>query len=253
MATPLPWSHSSINQFETCGRQYEEIKVLRNFQDQKNPASLWGDEFHKAAERWLKGMADLPADLDIDARLAHLALSDALPANMVQYEGYLKQFITRPGITLAEQEYAINRQLQPCEFFGADVWGRGIIDVLTLLDNVAWVDDHKTGKNRKKDMQQLIIFALLTFYHHPQIDTVHCTFHWLQLGATDTETFYRHEIDALWMGYPATKERAAWEGLVPRLGRYAEAFHQGIFQPRRSGLCGRWCAVKTCEHWGSSR
>lgn len=253
MATPNPWSHSAISQFETCGRQYEEIKVLRNFQDQKNPASLWGDEFHKAAERWIKGMVGLPADLDVDSKLAHLALTDALPANMVQYKDYLTQFIVRPGVTLAEQEYAINKLLQPTEFFAPDVWGRGIIDVLTLDGDVAWVDDHKTGKNRKKDMQQLIIFALLTFIHHPQINTVHTAFHWLQLGAKDTETFYRHEIDSLWCGYPATKDRAAWEGLVPKLERYAKAFHVGVFQPRKSGLCGRWCAVKTCEYWGSTR
>lgn len=219
---PLPWSHSSLNGFETCARQYEELKVLRNFQDQKNPASLWGDEFHKAAEKYLKGEAQLPS-------------------NMLQYKEYLDKFLARDGVILVEQEYALNSRLQPCGFHSEEVWGRGIIDVLTINKPIAWVDDHKTGANRKKDMQQLIIFALLTFYHHPEVRTCHTAYHWLQHGAMDTETFYRHQIPELW----AT--------LVPKLQRYKRAFDAGIFQPTPSGLCKKHCAVETCEYWGSGR
>lgn len=227
---PLPWSHSTLAGFDTCPRQYEELKVLRNFQDQKNPASLWGDEFHTAAEKFLKlGVDSWP-----------LAVS-SLPANMSQYEPYLKKFLTRPGTLLAEQEYGLDVGLQPCAFNGPTVWMRGIIDVLTLDGTVAYVDDHKTGKNRKKDMQQLIIFSLLTFYHHPQINTAHCAFHWLQLDAIDVETFYRHQIPELW----AT--------LVPKLQRYKRAFDVGIFPPKPSGLCRKHCAVETCEYIGGSR
>jgi hypothetical protein len=222
--TPLPWSHSALEGFDTCARQYEEVRVLKHFKDGKNAAALWGDEFHKAAERFIGTTLE-----------GHPAV---LPSNMSHYADYLRQFVKRPGATLAERRYALNRQLRPCEFFSPDVWVRGIIDVLTLEGAVAWVDDHKTGKNRKKDMQQLIIFALLTFYHHPEIDTCHTAFHWLQVGATDPETFYRHQIPAL------------WETLVPKLQRYVAAFHAGIFPPRPSGLCVKHCAVSSCEYFG---
>lgn len=222
MAKPLPWSHSSLSGFDTCARQYEELKVLRNFQDQKNPASIWGDEVHTAMEKYLKCEAKLPD-------------------NMTQYQDYLDRFLMRPGTLLAEQEYGLDVHLRPCSFLGEDVWMRGIIDVLTLNGSVAHVDDHKTGKNRKKDMQQLIIFALLTFYHHPEINTAHCAFHWLQLGQVDTETFYRHQIPELW----AT--------LIPKLQRYKKAFDMGIFPPKPSGLCKKHCAVETCEYHGSGR
>ncbi len=223
MAKILPWSHSSLEGFNTCPRQYEEIKVLHNFQDQKNEASLWGDEFHTAAEKYLKG--------------------GPLPANMSQYKNYLDAFVIRakPGVLLAEQKYGLDVGLHPCDFMGDDVWARGIIDVLTLIGPTAYVDDHKTGKNRKKDMQQLIIFALLTFYHHPEITTAHTCFHWLQLGAKDPETFYRHQIPEMW----AT--------LIPKLQGYKQAFDRGIFPAKPSGLCKRHCAVETCEYWGSGR
>lgn len=219
---PLPWSHSSLSGFDTCPRQYEELKVLRNFQDTKNAASTWGDEFHTAAEKFLLG-------------------TDPLPVNMERYRPYLQSYLDRKGTILPEQELGLDKALAPHPFHGPDVWGRGIVDVLTLDGTVAYVDDHKTGKNRKKDMQQLIIFSLLTFYHHPQINTCHVAFHWLQLDAKDVETFYRHQIPELW----AT--------LVPKLQRYKRAFDAGIFPPKPSGLCKNHCAVETCEYWGRSR
>jgi hypothetical protein len=174
----------------------------------------------------------------------YLGSDTPMPANMVQYNAYLEQFKpTEDEVLLVEQKYALNKDLKPCDFFAKDCFGRGIIDVLRLNygQRLAKVDDHKTGKNRKKDMQQLIIFALMTFYHHPEIDTCDCTFHWLQLGATDSETFYRHQIPAL------------WETLLPKLDRYMRAFHLGVFPAKPSGLCKNHCAVKTCEYWGSGR
>ncbi len=209
----------------TCARQYEEIKVLRHFQDQKNEASIWGDEVHREFEKYLQlGGGELGRA--------------ALPTTMHAHIPYLDSYLARPGQLLVEQEYGLNLQLQPCEFLGRDVWMRGIIDVLTLDGDAAWVDDHKTGNNRKKDMQQLVIFALLTFYHHPQVQTAHCAFHWLQLGAQDTETFTRDQIPYL------------WSTLTPKLQLYRRAFALGVFPPKPSGLCKRHCAVTTCEYHG---
>jgi len=230
MARPLPWSHSSLSGFETCPRQYEELKVLRNFQDEKNPASIWGDDVHTAFEAYLKKGAANPGIAELE-----------LPHNMTQYKPYLDEYLARPGVLLAEQEYGLDINLRPCAFLGPDVWMRGIIDVLTLDDGTGWVDDHKTGKNRKKDMQQLIIFALLAFYHHPELNVVHCAFHWLQLGAVDRETFYRHQIPAL------------WDTLIPKLQKYKRAFDLGVFQAKPSGLCKKHCAVTTCEYVGTGR
>lgn len=232
MAKPLPWSHSSLQGFATCPRQYEEIKVLRNYQDLKNDASLWGDRFHTLAEKYIEAkIAAEQSAVSADAPVT-------LPHEMQPYQKYLDQFVHRPGDTLVEQQYALNAQLKPCEFLGADVWARGIIDVLTIAGREAWVDDHKTGK-RKKDMQQLIIFALLTFYHHPEVQTCYTAFHWVAVGfAKDTETFHRHQIPELW----AT--------LVPKLKDYSHAFHAGVFPPKPSGLCKKHCAVDSCEYFG---
>jgi len=198
--------------------------VLRNFQDLKNPNSLWGDAFHKAAELFIRNT--------IDGVLA------SMPGDMTKYIPYLMEFVDRPGITQVERKYGLNIKLQSVDFFDKDIWLRAVLDVETLHGTTAWVDDHKTGLKRKKDMQQLIIFALQTFYHHPQINTVHVSYRWVKLGAMDVETFYRHQIPEM------------WETLVPRLKNYQHAFHVGVFNPNPSGLCIAHCPVTTCEFWG---
>lgn len=220
---PLAWSHSALQAFDTCPRQYEEVKVLKHFQETKNEASLWGDEVHRALEK-------------------HIGAGVPLPANMSLYAAYAQGFIDRAGRTLVERRYALNKQLQPTEFFAKDVWCRAIIDVLTIDGDVAWVDDHKTGKNRKKDMQQLIVFALTVFHCHPEVNTVHCAFHWLQYGfdesAKDRETFTRAQMEEM------------WDSLVPKLRDYLKAFKCGIFVAKPSGLCRKHCPVTSCEYHG---
>lgn len=222
MSTPLPWSHSNLQAFTTCPRQFEAVKVLRLYQDTKNDAALWGDVFHKEAERYIK------------ARDPAGPLAD----NCESYREYLNYFIARPGNTLCEQMLGLDRNLAPCDFYDKSrIWCRGIVDVLTLNNTVALVDDHKTGK-RKKDMQQLIIFALLTFYHFPQIQTAVTTYHWVSEGTKDSETFVRSQIPDL------------WGEIVPKLDRYMRAFHGGVFQANPSGLCRKYCPVDTCEYYG---
>lgn len=227
---PLPWTHSKLSAFEQCARQFEQVQVLRNFTDVKHAANLWGDRFHKAAEQF------------IGQSVAGEAITP-LGADMQPYADYLAQFIGRPGKTFVERRYALDLQLQPCDFFAANVWCRAILDVLTLDGTVAHVDDHKTGKNRKKDMQQLIISALHVFYWHPEIETCHTAFHWVQHGfgesAKDRETFHRHQIPEL------------WETLIPKLQRYKAAFESETFKPKPNGLCKKYCAVDTCEYFGS--
>lgn len=215
-----------------CSRQYIEIRILKHYQDKKNEASLWGDRFHKEAEKFIGANCAQPG-------------SYQLPPEMQPYAAYLAQFLCRPGKTFVEQEMGLDRHLKPTYWLGPEVWARGVIDVLTVDGAFAWVDDHKTGKNRKVDMQQLIIFALLTFYHYPEVMTVYCTFHWVQYGfddtAKDTRVFTRAQIPEL------------WETLMPKLIKFKEAFAAGVFPPNPSGLCKAHCAVESCEYYQKGR
>ena len=197
--------------------------------------------------RGAEGHQDLQADeerrVDLGRRDAHgletyleAGGQEELPDRFKQYKAYLDKHLAIPGTLLAEQEYAINKALEPTGFYAPDVWGRGIIDVLILNGAFAKVFDHKTGK-RKKDMQQLIIFALLVFYHHPEVTEVDTAFEWVATNERDEETFKRYEIPKM------------WAEILPKLQKYASYFHQGIFPPKPSGLCRAHCPVNTCEYW----
>lgn len=182
---------------------------------------MWGDRVHKAFEAYLKGS---PASAMLDPELEI-------------YRGYLEEIAARKGTMLVEQQLAIDKKLQPCDWFAKDVWMRGIIDVLHIDGNIAYILDHKTGK-QKDDPRQLKLFALLAFIHHPNVNVCKTEFRWLKTGAITAAVYFRHQ------------EAELWEEMLPDLLRYRMAFKHEMFVPRQSGLCKQWCAVVQCEYNG---
>jgi hypothetical protein len=55
MTLPGPWSYSSLKKFKTCPKQFAEVKVFRNFKEPEfTEATLYGKEFHTAAEKYIR-------------------------------------------------------------------------------------------------------------------------------------------------------------------------------------------------------
>ena len=48
------WSFSSFKQYVNCPKQYQEIKVLKNFFIKPTPQMTYGNEVHKALENYVK-------------------------------------------------------------------------------------------------------------------------------------------------------------------------------------------------------
>ena len=48
--TNFNWSYSSLKQYLNCPKQYQEIRVLKNFTTQDTPQTIYGKEVHKALE-----------------------------------------------------------------------------------------------------------------------------------------------------------------------------------------------------------
>jgi len=216
--TPLPWSFSALSDFLNCPRAFFHKRIAKDVVEQPNEAGLWGDYVHKELDKYLKSDGTYE-----------------LPSNVVQYQRHADQFLGQPGRMLSECKYAINRELQPCDFFASDVWCRCIIDVLVLEPPFALATDHKTGK-RKRDSTQLKLCALMVFAHHPEVQTCLTRFDWLNEKAQDKEVFQRED------------ETLLWSTFVPSLTQYVHAFKTEEFPPRPSGLCG-WCPVTECEFW----
>jgi len=220
---PLPISHSSLNRFVTCPKQYHALKIVRTVKDAPNEASIWGDRVHKTFEAVLKDDEPLPPDL-------------------VDYQGYLDEIRKVTGTMRVEAELAIDSNLQPCSFHAPNVFMRCIIDVLHLQEDRALAMDHKTGKPRAS--RQLQMTALIVLHHFPHIQTCKTGYFWLKTNSKNTEEYTREQIPELWQEF------------LPDMQQYKQAFEQDVWQPRQSGLCSGWCPVHDCEYWrpkGNSR
>lgn len=232
---PLPWSHSALSDFLNCPKAYHEKRIAKSVVDPPNAAGQAGDYFHKAAEAYLKHGTPLPGFPD-DIRDWPTGLK--APSS---YKDYLDALKERPGEMHVECRYAINKRLEPCDFFAPDVWCRAILDVLHLDRQRAFVRDHKTGK-RKFDGRQLKLSALMVFIHHPEVMIATTEYAWLKHDSVvDAATYVR------------SNEAALWQEFLPDLQKYKTAFKTETFGPRPSGLCNGWCPVTDCEFWKPKR
>src|SRR4051812_18220387 len=106
----MPWSHSRLDDFKNCPRAFHEKQVVKSVVETKGEATLWGEVVHKHFEDRLVDGVVLPPELEI-------------------HEPFLARLQAMPGTLSVEQRIALDKLAQPCEFFGDNVWFRGVIDV----------------------------------------------------------------------------------------------------------------------------
>ena len=220
---PLPWSPSSLGEFKSCPRQYNEVRVKKSVKQKFDESNDWGIRVHKAFED-------------------RQALGTPLPGEMSIHETYMLKLASGEGDLFVEQEVALNRDRRPCGWFVPDVWFRAKID-FTKVDRLAGrakIVDYKTGK-KKEQFNQLMLYAIYTFICYPDVDIVDVEFYWTVDQTTTRKVWARKELPDLWGEF------------VPDLKQYVTAFKSGIWQPRPNGLCNGWCPVETCEHWREKR
>lgn len=218
---PLPWSYTALDDFVNCPRAYHAKRVAKTVKEEKTEAIIWGEVVHKHFENRQKDGTKLPPELH-------------------EHEEFMERLERMPGVHHTERKIALDRKTQPCGFFDADVWFRGVIDYSKMHENIALLIDYKTGKPHSK-FQQLKLFALHTFAENPAIDLVEVRFYWTKTCTTTGEIYRRNQIADLWATF------------VPNLKQYAQAFKTDTWQPRPSGLCNGWCPVKDCEFWKPRR
>lgn len=222
---PLAWSHSALELFENCPRQYHELKVLKRFPVQATAEMDWGLYVHKAFEDFL-------------------LLGTALPLDLQAHQPFLAAFKALPGELAGEERLALDTTLRQCDYFDKvrEVWYRGQVDA-RKRDRAAGTShilDHKTGKV-KSDFTQLKGFAMFEFLTQPEIHTCRVEYYWTQTRGTSGETYTREQLPEL-LRFFAVK-----------LNRFADAFLTETFMPKQSGLCNGWCPVTDCEFWRPKR
>lgn len=216
---PLAHSYSSIKQFENCPRQYNEVRILKNFKQQETEATLYGTAVHKAFEDFIKD-------------------GTPLPAHFAQFQRYVEPLAAIKGDIRCEEKMGIRADFSPCGFFDKDVWFRGIPDFMAINPErrVARVADYKTGKSsRYADKAQLELMAAMIMAHFPEIDTVKGVLLFVVAGDIIRAEFTRdHLPDIL----------SRWAG---RASAIENALTLNVWNPRSGPLC-KFCPVTTCDH-----
>lgn len=222
---PNAWSHSALDKFESCPKQYYETAVLKRWPFVTTQEMEWGKRVHKEFENFL-------------------LYGTALSLDLQAHQEFLERFKAQAGELAGEERIALDTSLRACKYFDKDVqvWYRGQVDA-RKRDRAAGVShilDHKTGKV-KNDYTQLKAFAMYEFLTQPDIHTCKVEYYWTQIRGANGETYRREQLPELLRFFAA------------KLHRFADAFLHSTFPPKTSGLCAGWCPVTDCEFWRPKR
>ena len=231
MSEPAPaphkkaWSYSALKTFEQCPRKWAELSHWKNFSEPQSEHMTHGNEVHSAFENFVKNRT-------------------RFPIGMRHFENYVNPFIQRADEKgyelLVEQKLALTEDLQPTTWFGKNVWVRSIVDFAMVGPDRAIIIDWKTGK-RKDDTDQLALMAAVFFAQAEELQSVQAAFVWLTEPwpqAYSPVTFERGDLKRIWSRF------------LEREGAFQSAVATNKFPERPSGLCRKYCAVRSCAFHG---
>jgi hypothetical protein len=215
------WSYSALKDYVNCPRQYHEVKVLKNYVKKTTHQMTFGTEVHKACEDYVgKGK-----------RLAK---------NYSHFRPVLDSLLDIAGTRYPEYEMALMPDCTPCGFSEPARWVRGIVDLLIVDGEEAYIVDYKTGSNKYPDPKQLKLMALMTFAHFPEVQNIKAGLLFIVQNSFVDESYKRSQVEELWGHFR------------PDLQRMQSSYDTGVWNPNRTPLCG-WCPVKTCDHYKEKR
>lgn len=210
----IKWSFSGLKQYLNCAKQYQEVKVLKNFIVQETAQMKYGTDVHQALEDYGK-----------DGKV--------LPLNYQRFKPIVDPLLSIDGDKYFEHEMALTSDKTPTGFFSDNYWVRGIADLLIVDGDMAYVVDYKTGSNKYPEPKQLKLMALMVFAHFPKVQTVKAGLLFLLHNSFMPEEYTRDKQNAYW---------ADFLGDLTRLELSVKTSH---WPPNPSGLCS-WCPVNTC-------
>jgi hypothetical protein len=213
----IQWSFSGLKDFIGCPKRYQEVKVLKNFEQKFNEAAHYGNKVHEALEKYVKDGTELPL-------------------NYQQFKAWADALIQLPGQKLTEHRMALTVDRQPCTWAAKDMWVRGIADLLIIDGDHARVIDYKTGSERYPEPKQLKLMALLVFSHYPEVKKVSGALMFIMKNVIIDEEYTRDMIDELWAAF------------TPDLERLSQAYENNVWPANPSALC-RFCPVNTCQFY----
>ena len=220
------WSYSSLKLFDTCPRKYEAERITKEVPFTDTTATIYGKEFHLACEEFIRD-------------------GKPLPAPFVWMKDKLEKLKSIPGEKHCELKLGVKKEdgrLVACDFFDADVWFRGVADLVIVDDTKGWVLDYKTSKSSKyADLKQIALMSAALFLKFPQLEKIKGA-----LLFAVAEDLVRAEY---------TRENALniFADLHETLALREVSYYTRVFNEKPNGLCRKWCGVLSCPHNGANR
>jgi CRISPR/Cas system-associated exonuclease Cas4 (RecB family) len=209
------WSYSALKEYENCPKKYYEIRVAQNYTVIPSEQMIYGTEVHKALEDYVKDGKELAL-------------------NYLRFKPAADALIDIPGEKYPEYEMALFRDKTPCDFADSNRWVRGIVDLLIVDGDYAFIVDYKTGSSKYPDPKQLRLMSLMTFAHFPNVNKIKAGLLFVMHGTFVTEEYTREELDKSWAKFNGP------------LGRLDNSYDNNVWPPNPTPLC-KYCPVKSCD------
>lgn len=213
----INWSYSSLKDFITCPKQYYHTKVAQDFKKQPTEQMLYGTAVHKALEDYVRD-------------------GTPLAKNYKMFEPQIDPLLSIAGFRYCEHEMALDYDRKPCGFHDENRWVRGIVDLLIVDGDTAFIVDYKTGNSKYADPKQLKLMALMTYAHFPSVDRIKAALLFVAKNVFIPEEYFRADISKLWAEF------------LPSVERLKLAYENGVWPAQPNSLCG-WCPVSNCKFY----
>lgn len=213
----IQWSFSSLKDFINCPKQYYHTKVAKDFTKKTTQQMLYGTEVHKACEDYVRN-------------------GTPLLKNYERFKPQLDALLGIRGTKYCEHEMALTKDQTPCDFESDTRWVRGVVDLLIVDGDSAYIVDYKTGNNKYPDPKQLKLMALMTYEHFPEVQSIKAGLLFVLHNTFITEEYTRKDRFKL------------WDNFLPDLKRLEVAYDNNVWFPKAGSLCG-WCPVNTCNFY----
>jgi len=217
----VAWSFSALKTFQSCPKKYYHLKVAKDVKEQQSEIMLYGIDAHKAAELYIANNQELPGKYEFMRK-------------------QLDKLKALDGDKYCEFKFGLTKEMQPCDFFGSNVWLRGAIDLLVVNTEkgIARMIDYKFGKSKNADMSQLQLMSLAVFKMFPEVQKV------------KAGLLFCAEDKMMPIQYEQSNAPTMWMDWLPEVARLEAAYENNVWNPNPSGLCKAWCPVVSCTHNG---
>lgn len=212
----IAFSYSRLNAFANCPKRFYNVAISKSVKEPPSEHTSFGTTVHKALQR-------------------RVEYGKELPDYLAKYESLFKQLDNSAGKKLVELQLAIDKDLNPTDWFASNVYCRAILDLLVENNSTrkATILDWKTGKVTD-DFSQLLLSTAIYFAHSPEINEVIAGYVFIKHNVITKEKIHRNQLPHIWNKF------------LPQIKRYQEAFEKDEFPPRQGWLC-KTCPVSKCK------